>query len=254
MTSSPSRTAAPARRAARSRAAAARGGLDLGVLRVVDAACEAGRQVRFAVAESGAGTSCAATPAFRWPSAKVRSAARAVSSDAMTRPPAGLVLDAGLREGCGEFAPEPGGKEREVELGSGLVGDEEVAFAGPGGAAGDGPRSTTADGEAGAGRVVGAGRPDDSGADDHGVEGGRRCLVGTAVIFHMALCAHKTRPRGSAAPVTSSAGPRRCTRRFPRSGRPRRPPGRRSSSCPPGWVRRPPRGRAGSSRPSRTCP
>ncbi len=149
------------------------GGLDLGVLRVVDASGEAGRQVRFPVGEFGGGHVVGGDAGGALP---VREGAERGESGLVGRDDEtalGLVLDVGLRgEGRGEFAPEPGGQEREVELGSGfLVGDEEVALAGPGGAAGDGAAVDDGDGEAGAGRVVGAGRPDDSGADDHGVEG-----------------------------------------------------------------------------------
>lgn len=83
----------------------------------------------------------------------------------------GLVLD--LRwEDVGEVAPESGGQQREVELGARLlVGDEQIAFPRTGGAARDGTAVDHRDAESGAPRVVRAGRADDSGADDHGVEG-----------------------------------------------------------------------------------
>ncbi len=86
-------------------------------------------------------------------------------------PALGLVLDL-LREDRGEFAPQAGRQQGQVELRARLlVGDEQVAFPGTRRAARDGAAVHDGHGESGAGRVVRDRGSDDAGADDHDVQG-----------------------------------------------------------------------------------
>ncbi len=147
------------------------GGLDLGVLGVVDAPGEAGGEVRLEVAESVGGDLVRGDARRALRRGEVPQGLHARGAGGDDEAALGLVLD---RRGelVGQLAPQAGGEQGQVELGSGfLVGDQQVALAGAGGPTGDGAAVDDGDGEAGAGRVVGAGRADHARADDDDVRG-----------------------------------------------------------------------------------
>lgn len=121
-------------------------GLDLGVLRVVDAAGEPGGESGLQVVEGVARHGHGVDTGEPLPRGEVRQGAQPAGAGGDDQAALGFVL---VRGGPGvllggQFAPQPSGEQGQFEFGAGfLVGDQQVALAGAGGTAGHRARSTT---------------------------------------------------------------------------------------------------------------
>ncbi len=145
------------------------GGLDLGVLGVVESSGQPRGEVRLQFAEPLAGDLLGEDAGAGLPGREGAQRLLPFGRSGDHQAALVLVLDVGAELG-GEFAPESARVQGEVEFGTGLlVGDEQVSLAGAGGAAGDRAAVDDVDGEPGPRGVVRAGGADDAGSDHHDV-------------------------------------------------------------------------------------
>lgn len=168
------------------------GGHDLAVLRIVDAAGETWGKVGFEVVQApvhhGFGGDSGGALGGGEPLERGEPVRGGRHDEAALR----LVLD-GRPELVRQLPPQARGEQREVELGSRfLVGDQDVALAGAGGAARDRAAVDEDHVEAGPGRVQGAGGARDTGSDYHDVAG--------QSLGHASTMSHTTVGRNSAEP------------------------------------------------------